>query len=94
MSFCPQLRRELQDATSLGGRCRAGEVFPCALECPTTELRVVFAAAGLVQNTFSAMMVLVPATLGAFNFAEDPQEDSSDSSAWKQKVVSALSCLP
>lgn len=36
------------------------------------------------------MTVPVPPTLGAFSFSEDPQEDPSDSSAWKQKAVSAL----
>lgn len=77
----------------MGGRCGAGDVFPHALKHPTTEMRVGFATIGLVQNTFSAMVVPVPATLGAFNFTEDPQEDPSDSSAWKQKAVSALLCL-
>lgn len=71
----------------------AGGIFLCTHKCPTTELRVVFATIVLVQNTFSAMTVYVPATLGAFSFTEESGEDPSDSSAWKQKAVCALLCL-
>lgn len=40
------------------------------------------------RHVFFAMMVAVPATLGAFRFEEVSQENSSDSSVWK-----AESCI-
>lgn len=66
----------------LPGRKRWGwRHLSLCLKCPTTELRVGFATTELrvsfaitavVQSILSAIIIPVSATLGAFNFAEDP----------------------
>lgn len=38
----------------LGRKCGAGDVFPHASKCPTSELRIILATSGLLQNTLSS----------------------------------------